>query len=211
MIHTMAQGSEEWKQIRLGKVTASRVIDILPGKSGYKAARKNYMAEKVCEILTGEIAEGFISGPMKWGIETEPYARAAYEAISGNMVTEIGFIDHPSIANFGASPDGLIDSFGPGGLEIKCPNTATHIDTFLHGTIDYKYIIQMQANMMCAGYTWWDFVSYDPRLPDEVSYFCKRIYENADMQATIKKEVSLFLAELGELMQEIGSPKKIER
>lgn len=190
----MIQLSEEWFAARLGKVTASRVIDILPGARGYKASRKNYLFELICERLTGRQADGFESTAMKHGTDTEPIARSAYEAITGNVVEEVGFIDHPTIKNFGASPDGLIGT--DGGLEIKCPNTATHVDLLLGGKIQPQYIVQMHVGMMCTGRDWWDFVDYDDRLPDELAYFHKRIEKDEVLVAEIVQEVTLFLAEV---------------
>lgn len=207
MIHTRQQGSEEWKAVRIGKVTASRVIDILPGKTGYKASRKNYLAELICEILTGEQAESFCSTAMQWGTDHEPEARAVYEAETGNMVQEVGFCDHPSIPGFGASPDGLMEDSG---LEIKCPNTATHIDTVLNGTIDYKYIVQMQVNMMCAERKKWVFVSYDPRLPDVFAFYRKEIPEDKSLQATIEHEVEKFTLELKKTLEALKLMKGVK-
>lgn len=191
----MEQRTEEWIQARLGKVTASRVADVMARtKSGYSASRKNYMAELVCERLTGAQADRFESAAMAWGTETEPLARSAYEAATGEMVEEVGFIDHPTIPNFGASPDGLVGT--DGGLEIKCPNTATHIDTLLSGAIDSRYIYQLSTGMACTGRKWWDFVSFDPRLPDNLSYKCIRIYRDDELIAEIESEVIRFLEEL---------------
>lgn len=191
----MIQGSDEWFTARLGKVTASRVADILPGKNKtYLASRKNYMAELICERLTGSRAEGFESSAMRWGTDTEPFARAAYEATTGLAVKEVGLIDHPRIKGLAASPDGLVGDVG--GLEIKCPNTATHIQVLLSGNVDRKYIIQMHVGMMCAGREWWDYVDYDPRLPGELSFFMKRFYLDKELASEIAQEVEIFNTEL---------------
>lgn len=202
----MEQRTEEWIQARLGKVTASRVADVMAKtKSGYSASRKNYMAELVCERLTGAQADRFESAAMAWGTETEPLARSAYEAATGEMVEEVGFIDHPTIPNFGASPDGLVGT--DGGLEIKCPNTATHIDTLLSGAIDSRYIYQLSTGMACTGRKWWDFVSFDPRLPDNLSYKCIRIYRDDALIAEIELEVIRFLEELEAMVKRLKNLK----
>lgn len=191
----MEQHSEEWIAARLGKVTGSRVADVLARtKSGYGASRANYMAELICERLTGQQAEKFTNAAMQWGTDTEPQARASYEFAMDLSVEECGFIDHGAIQQFGASPDGLIDNDGL--VEIKCPNTATHIETLLTGDVDGKYIIQMNAQMACTGRAWCDFVSFDPRLPTDMQLFIKRFQRDEALIRDIETEVQKFLAEL---------------
>ena len=196
------QRTDEWKAQRLGKVTASRIVDILPGAKGnYLASRRNYMAELICERLTGQPTEHFISPAMQWGIDTEPLARSAYEVQKDVMVEEAGFIDHPSISDFGGSPDGLVGR--DGGIEIKCPNTATHIDTLLGAKIDRAYFYQMHALMMCTGRIWWDYFSYDPRLPDNLSSHWIRVYKEPDTEKMIEAELNNFLRELEAKMKKL--------
>lgn len=191
----MEQYSQEWWDARNGKVTASAVVGICKGKKGaYLASRKNYMADKIIEILTGQPPEGFTSTAMQWGTDTEPLARAVYEGETGNMVTECGFIDHPTIDRLGVSPDGLV-SFDII-LEIKCPNTATHIEFLLNPKIKREYIFQMNAGMMCTGANICHFVSYDPRLPDNLSYFMVEVKRDLVICAEIEAETKLFLMEL---------------
>ena len=191
----MEQRTEEWHAARLGKVTASRVADVVAKtKSGYGASRANYMAELVCERLTGRPGDFFQSAAMAWGTEQEPVARAAYEARTGNLVTEVGFVPHPTISMAGASPDGLIGDIGL--IEIKCPNTATHIETMLTGTVPEKYILQMMWQMACTGHMWCDFVSYDPRLPERMQLWIKRIEIDTFLINSIEVEVRKFLTEL---------------
>jgi len=191
----MEQRSPEWYAARLGKVTASRVADIIAKtKSGYSASRANYMAELVCERLTGKQGDFYQNAAMVWGTETEPMARSAYEAHSGNLVTETGLVPHPSIANAGASPDGLIDEDGL--VEIKCPNTSTHIDTLLDEKVPSKYVTQIMWQMACTERKWCDFVSYDPRMPDHMQIFVKRVERNDEMIAELEREVEKFLVEL---------------
>ena len=188
------QGTNEWKECRVGKVTASRVADVVAKtKSGYSASRDNYMAQLVCERLTGKPAESFSNAAMQWGTETEPLARAAYEAKMNVLVDEVGFIDHPSIVNSGASPDGLVGADGL--IEIKCPNTATHIDTLLSQTVPKKYADQIFWQMACTGRDWCDFVSYDPRLPSDLQLFIKRIPRDDKYIQLLEAEVIEFLTE----------------
>lgn len=191
------QGTAEWLAIRCGKVTASRVSDVVAKtKTGYGASRANYMAELIAERLTGSPAEKFISGPMAWGTEKEPEARALYEFLTDAEVNQVGFVPHPTIKDSGASPDGLVSDDGL--VEIKCPNTATHIDTLLGQSIPAKYETQMQWQMACTGRQWCDFVSYDPRMPDSMRLFVCREKRNEAMIAELTEEVGKFLAELDE-------------
>jgi len=190
----MEQRTDEWFSARIGKVTASRVADVVAKtKSGYSASRDNYMAQLVCERLTGKPAESFSNAAMQWGTETEPLARAAYEAKIDVLVDEVGFIDHPSIVNSGASPDGLVGADGL--IEIKCPNTATHIDTLLSQTVPKKYADQIFWQMACTGRDWCDFVSYDPRLPPDLQLFIKRIPRDDKYIQLLEAEVIEFLTE----------------
>jgi putative phage-type endonuclease len=195
MIEKVEQGTPEWFAARLGNVTASRVADVIAKtKSGYSASRENYMAQLICERMTNTVAESYTNAAMHWGTETEPLARAAYESIADVLVDEVGYIAHPTIERAGASPDGLIGLFGL--LEIKCPNTATHIDTLISEKVPTKYITQVQWQMSCTGRTWADFVSFDPRLPSGLQMFVKRVEFDAEYVAMLKEEVIKFLAEL---------------
>ena len=195
MIEKVEQGTPEWFAARLGNVTASRVADVIAKtKSGYSASRENYMAQLICERMTGTVAESYTNAAMQWGTETEPLARAAYESFADVLVDEVGYIAHPTIERAGASPDGLIGVFGL--LEIKCPNTATHIDTLISEQVPTKYITQMQWQMSCTGRTWADFVSFDPRLPSGLQMFVKRVEFDAEYVAMLKEEVIKFLTEL---------------
>ena len=191
----MEQRSEEWFQFRCGRVTASRIGDLMAKtKSGYSASRKNYLAQIVVETLTQTPTESFSNAAMQWGTDTEPYARDAYEMATGHIVEETGFVVHPDIELAGASPDGLVGADGL--LEIKCPNTATHIETLLSEKIDRKYLLQMQWQMACTGREWCDFVSYDPRMPDNLKFHCARVARDADLINEIVDEVTSFLNEV---------------
>ena len=193
----MEQRTEEWYAIRLGRVTASRVADVIAKtKTGYGASRANYMAELICERLTGTKGEPFVSSAMMWGTETEPQARAAYEAKFGDLVTEVGFVPHASLGGSGASPDGLVDVDGL--VEIKCPQTATHMDTLLTETVPAKYVTQMQWQMACTGRKWCDFVSYDPRLPERMQLFVKRVPRDDVFIEQLEREITSFIKEMDE-------------
>lgn len=207
----MEQRSAEWYEARLGKVTASRVADIVARtKTGYSTSRANYMAELVAERLTGKRDEGFTSAAMQWGTENEPQARVAYEFRTDATVEQIGFVPHPAIEMSGASPDGLIGEDGL--VEIKCPNTATHIDTLRSGSVPDKYLTQMHWQMACTGRWWCDFVSFDPRLPEHLMLFVKRVERDQARIAELEAEVTAFLAELdktvGELSRLYGTERK---
>jgi putative phage-type endonuclease len=205
----MEQRSEEWFAARLGKVTASRVADIIAKtKSGYSTSRANYMAELVCERLTGRQGDSYQNAAMVWGTETEPMAKSAYQAMTGNLVNEIGFVPHASIDSSGASPDGLID--GDGLIEIKCPHTATHIDTLLGQAVPSKYITQMQWQMACTGRKWCDFVSYDPRMPEHMQLFIKRVDRDDELVKVLEDEVTKFLAELAEKLATLNKLYELE-
>lgn len=189
------QRSDEWFAARLGRVTGSRVADVIARtKSGYSASRANYMAELICERLTGQQGERFTSPAMIWGTETEPQARAAYEFVTDNSVTETGLALHPTIADFGASPDGLVAEMGL--VEIKCPSTATHLETLLDEVIHGKYLTQMQAQMACTGREWCDFVSFDPRLPADLQLWVKRVDRDPAFISQMEAEIVDFLGEL---------------
>lgn len=189
------QGSPEWFAIRLGKVTASRVSDVIAKtKTGWGAGRANYMAELIAERLTGVPAASYTNAAMQWGTDTEPQARDAYAFRMDTEIEQIGFVEHPVIAMTGASPDGLIGTDGM--IEIKCPNTATHIDTLLGDGIDAKYITQMQWQMACTGRKWCDFVSFDPRLPESMRLFVERVPRDGARIAELENLVRGFLLEL---------------
>ena len=209
MIEMMDQGSDEWFAIRIGKVTASRVADIIAKtKSGYSTSRDNYMAQLICERLTNQKAESFTNAAMQHGTETEPLARAAYEAFKDVLVDEVGFVPHPSIKMAGASPDGLVNDDGL--IEIKCPNTATHIDTLLSESVPTKYFTQMQFQMACTGREWCDFVSFDNRLPEELQLFVKRVPRDDVYIRLIEAEIVQFIAELDDKINKLMKVKNVK-
>jgi putative phage-type endonuclease len=200
----MDQRSEEWFKARLGKVTASRVADVMARtKSGYSASRANYMAELICERLTGQPAERFSNAAMQWGTDNEPHAKASYSFMRDAAIEDVGFVPHGSISDFGASPDGLIGADGL--IEIKCPNTATHLETLLSDIVDGKYMTQMQVQMSCTGRQWCDFVSFDPRLPVDMQLFVRRVERDHARIAEIESEVSAFLGEIAKKLDALHS------
>ena len=189
------QGSEEWLKIRLGKVTASGVADVLAKtKSGVSASRGNYLIKLAIQRVTGVVEESFTNDAMQWGKDNEAQARVAYEVASGNFVDQVAFVDHPTIAWFGASPDGLINQNGL--VELKCPNSATHWSYIKDDGPPTKYYIQMQAQMACTGRSWCDFVSFDPRMPERSKLFIKRIMREDDYIAEMEAEVKRFFDEV---------------
>ena len=201
----MEQRTDDWFAARLGKVTASRVADVVAKtKSGYSASRQNYMADLIVERLTGQKASNFSNAAMDWGVEQEPAARAAYSARTGELVEEVGFIDHPTIAMSGASPDGLV---GDGCVEFKCPNTATHLEYLLAGKPPEKYVTQMQWQRACTGKTFCEFVSYDPRLPEHLQMLVVRVPRDDKRIAELEAEVQKFLSELNDKLQQLEKVK----
>lgn len=156
--------------------------------------------------MTGVVAESYSNAAMQHGTDTEPLARAAYEAYADVLVDEVAMIPHPTIEQAGASPDGLVDIVGQ--LEIKCPNTATHIDTLLTETVPGKYNTQMQWQMACTGRQWCDFVSFDPRLPKELQLFVRRVYRDNAYIQMLEEEVKKFLAELDGKIKKLNELKE---
>jgi putative phage-type endonuclease len=208
MIEMMDQGTEEWFTIRIGKVTASRVADVIAKtKTGYSATRDNYMAQLICERLTGQKGESFTNAAMQHGTDTEPLARAAYEALKDVLVDEVGFVPHPTIEMAGASPDGLVGEDGL--LEIKCPNTATHIETLISKVVPGKYNTQMQFQMACTGRKWCDFVSFDNRLPEMFQLFVTRVPRDEVFIRLIESEIVQFIAELDDKINKLMKEKNV--
>lgn len=200
----IVQGTAEWHQIRIGKITASRVADVVAKiKSGYSARRKNYMAELIAERLTGQEADCFVSKAMQWGTDHEPAARALYEFETEADIEQVGFVHHPSIARSGASPDGLVGKVGL--VEIKCPETATHIATLLAGAAPEDYAAQMDWQMACMPERQWcDFVSYDPRLATHLQLFKERRERDDGRLRELEEEVVQFDAELEETIKSLN-------
>ena len=195
----MEQRTEEWFAARLGKVTASKVSAVLAKKDS--ATRADYLTDLVLERLTNKQQEFYQNDAMQWGTDTEPQARMAYEAFKGVLVDEMGFIDHPSIQYFGCSPDGLVEEDGL--VEIKCPNSKTHLSTLLNGKIPTKYIPQVQTQMAVMNRQWCDFVSFDPRLPEDLQLFVVRVNRDDEYIAKLEEEVVAFLDEVNETVTKL--------
>ncbi len=201
-----AQRTDEWFAIRLGKVTASRMADVLSkGKSGESASRRNYRIELVAQRLTNQPNEPFTNAAMEWGTATEPLARVAYELKHNRDVIDIAFVEHPTIEWFGCSPDGLVGENGL--IEIKCPNTTTHLDWMEDGKAPSKHIPQMMAQMACTGLQWCDFVSYDPRLPEDLQLFIVRVNRDQEYIDNMEVEVKKFLKEVEETINKLKCKK----
>lgn len=196
IITDIEQGTEEWKNLRLGVITASRFKDVLAKGSG--ATRTTYIHQLAAEIITGEVAEFFSNDAMKWGTETEPQARAMYELRTGYEVEEVAFIkmdDH----NVGVSPDGIIDNVGL--VEFKCPKTTTQIKTFLGGKMPTCHIPQVQGQMWVSNTQWCDFVSFDPRINGEASWFKIRIKRDEEYIKDMQEKIFKFEDELNNLVK----------
>lgn len=192
----MEQRTDEWYTARLGKVTASSLYKVLAKtKTGYGADRGNYMTQLVLERITGTKADSYTNAAMQWGVEQEPFARAAYEASRGVMVDEVGFVPHPTIEMAGASPDGLVGNDGM--VEIKCPDSKTALECWLSDNpVEGKYFAQMQWQMRCADRAWCDYVVFDPRMPAKAQLFVTRVMRDDAWLATTEAEVVKFLAEV---------------
>ena len=189
------QGSREWLELRLGKVTASRITDVLAkGKSGEALTREDYRYELVVQRLTGDPGESFTNAAMEWGTTTEPQARIVYEAEMGLFVEQVPFVLHPTIENFGCSPDGLVQDIGL--VEIKCPSSKNHIKYLNAGKPPAKYVPQMQCQMAVTGRQWCDFVSFDPRLPTDLQLFVARLDRDEEYIKSMEVEVVKFLTEV---------------
>jgi putative phage-type endonuclease len=197
------QGSPEWFALKLGKVSASKIADVMSkGKgSAESAGVRNYRAQLVCERLTGQREETYTNGAMQRGVELEPLARECYEFLTGHNVEQVAFIDHPTIPMSGASPDGCIGEDGL--VEIKCPNTATHIDYLLGAVPPSAYVPQMMWQMACTGRKWCDFVSYDPRLPEELQLFKVRLDRDDAMISAMESAVIAFNASVERMIADL--------
>ena len=191
IIDNIEQGSDDWHSLRLGKITASRISDVLSNGRGGNISKlsETYMIELLCEQLTGEAKPFFENDDMRWGTETEPQARAMYELKSGNDVREVAFIELNDYV--GVSPDGLIGDDGM--LEIKCPTTITQIKRALGGNYSKDYYAQIQCQLWVAGRQWCDFVSFDPRLDISASYLIQRVDYDEEFAEKIDEKVDVFI------------------
>jgi len=205
------QGSDAWKLERCGKVTASRIADMMAKtRSGWGASRANYAAELVTERLTGQPADKFTNSAMQWGTEQEPEARILYEMMKDVEVKQVGMVRHATIADTLASPDGLIGDDGL--IEIKCPQSATHIQTLLSEVVPDKYLKQIAWQMACCGpqIQWADYVSFDPRMPAEMQLFIKRVPRDVALIKELEREVPLFIKEVEETVSKLKAKYAIK-
>ena len=201
---SLIQGLPEWLAFKCGRIGSSQIADLTAKtKTGWGASRANLMGQLIAERLTGKPLAGFTSPAMQWGTETEPRGRASYAFEKLYHVNRVGFVCHPSIDMAGCSPDGLIGDDGL--VEIKCPNTSTHIETLLGGAIPARYTAQMMWQLACTDRKWVDFVSFDPRMPDHMQLFCKRLTRDNTYISVLEKEVITFLAELDDKIAQLKS------
>jgi putative phage-type endonuclease len=190
----LEQRTDAWYAARCGSLGASAIADAIAklkdGKT-FGATSTNLRAKLVVERLTGTVEEGFKSAAMQFGIDNEELARIAYEAHAGVFVQQVGLIKHPMIEGTHASPDGLVGDDGL--IEIKCPNSLTHMEAMKYEVIPTKYIYQMQWQIRCADRQWCDFVSFDPRMPKNLQLWVKRVERNQHLIATLETGVIEFL------------------
>lgn len=198
IIKEIVQGSEEWHELRREVITASRFKDVMSKGAG--KTRKSYMYQLAAESITGEVSENYTNDAMAWGTETEPQARAMYELESGNHVEQVAFIKHDT-KNVGVSPDGLINEDGL--VEIKCPKTTTQIETFLSGKMPACHKAQVQGQLWISERKWLDFVSFDPRIDGDASYFCVRIERDEDYISELEKACDEFSVELNAMIKKL--------
>lgn len=197
------QGSDEWRALRLGHVTASSIADVMAkGKSGEAITRKKYKIKLLAERLTGAGQDFYTNAAMEWGVEQEQFARMAYEVAENILVDKTGFWPHPTMAWVGVSPDGLVDNDGL--VEIKCPNTTTHLDYILDDKVPSDYYKQIQCQLWVTGRSWCDFVSFDPRLPVKNQLFVKRCFRDDELIEVMQNEVQVFLTEIDEMIKYLG-------
>ena len=193
------QRDPEWFAARVGKVTASRLSDVLAGGSG--KTRENYIGELVAERMTGKPYEGFQNGAMERGIELESDARTMYDLQSDDEIVEVDFVPHPTIEMAGASPDALA---GADGLaEFKCPKTAVHIRYLLGGTLEHKYYCQIQWQLACTGRKWCDFASYDPRMENRLALYIRRIDRDQEFIDKAELQVKILLKEVDMVVEKL--------
>jgi hypothetical protein len=197
------QGSPVWLKAREGRITASRIVDVLSylKKGGESQKRIDYRLDLVAERLTGQAEEHVVSKEMKWGTETEPFARGAYEMHSGVMVDQVGFIVHPTMDYFGGSPDALVGADGV--YEAKCPKTTTHLEWMMAGVLPTEHEPQCMTNIAVSEREWCDFMSYDPRLPEDLRKFIVRLYRDDKRIAEIEAEVKRFEESIQELIHKL--------
>lgn len=201
IIESIEQGSQEWHELRLGKITASRMADVLSKGRGSMPSKtaENYMMELLAEKLTGEQKPFFENDAMRWGTETEPQARAMYELKSGYDVIEVAFIERNEF--IGVSPDGLVGECGM--LEIKCPTTITQIKRALTDDYSKDYYTQIQCQLWVAEREWCDFVSFDPRIDVDSSYLLQRVSRDEGFISEMDIKSNAFIERMNDLYERL--------
>lgn len=206
------QHTAEWHAERLGKITASRIDDVLakPRKGGETSrTRENYKAHLMLERLTGKPREEFNSWDMQRGVEMEPLARAAYEDALGVMVEAVGFVEHPKIPMAGCSPDGFVGEEGM--VQFKAPKAATHFEWLSKGGVPMEHRKQMAFELACCpDRKWNDFVSYHPDMPEHLRLFVTRYHREDIFIAEIEAEVAKFDAEIEEAIRHLPNGKTLQ-
>jgi putative phage-type endonuclease len=192
------ENREEWLKQRLGLVTGSAISNVLMDSS--KAGHRNYMAQLVCERLTGEPTETYISPAMQHGIDTEDEARAAYMARNAVIVEEVGFIRHPKL-EAGCSPDGLVGQDGL--IEIKCVQPATALDLLESKKVPADHYNQIQWQLAVTGRDWCDYVVYQPKLPERLRLNVMRVVRNQSDILNMTVKVEQFLEELNRKVKKL--------
>jgi putative phage-type endonuclease len=189
------QRTADWHADRAGKWTGSKFVEVLARNKKTGEPLKAYhdlIWQVVVERMTGQAVEGPSGLALAWGKEVEPYAAEAYELETGNVITHTGFINHPKYPFAGCSPDGLVNA--DGGLEMKCPkSSAVHLERFLSG-VPEEYVAQIQGGLWVTGRAWWDFVSFDPRMPETHRFLKIRV--NRDEEFIAKLEAAVLEAEV---------------
>ena len=201
------QNTPEWHQMRLGKVSASRMADLLAKtKTGFSASRAKYMAQLLCERMTGQPTEFFTTAAMQRGVDVEPLARQAYEAHNLTSVEQIAWVEHPTIPFSGCSPDGFVGEHGL--IEIKCKEIHNHLDSILNDRIDPDHQAQMMWQMACTGRQWCDYVCFDDRAPEGLQLFVKRLHRDEEKIKQMEDEVIKFLKDLESMIQKLNEIKE---
>lgn len=190
------QRSEQWFACRLGRLTASRADDMLATvQKGEAAARKKYKTQLILERLTGKPQEStYVSPAMQTGIDREEEARELYEALTGTLVQQSGFLAHPDLM-VGCSLDGHLGDFD-GIVEIKAPEAHTHLEYLQTGKVPLKYWRQVVHALWLSGAAWCDWFSYHPDFPEPLRTKIVRIPRNEAEIASYEIMAKAFLAEI---------------
>ena len=191
-ILNMEQGSEEWREVRLGTPTASQFHRIITPTGKLSAQREAYMAELLAEWALGQPDDEFSTEWTQRGTILEPYAFKAYAFVTDMFPDKVGFcrIGGNNGRAVGCSPDALVGD--KGGLELKCPKAANHLIYLFRDEVPRQYEMQVQGSLWVTGREWWDFASYHPELPT----FIKRSEPNEKLQAAFDDHIPLFVEEL---------------